>query len=237
MASGDQIPLLICGDLNSSPGSPVHSLINSGQLAKAHPELDGRLYGRYQKHGMVHPFKLRSTYGAIGELSFTNYTPDFKDILDYMWYTTNTLHVSALLGEVDKDYLSRVPGFPNFHFPSDHVALFAEFTVRGKRARLWKRTLDRNDTEWQEYFESFEKGVCLVWFLFSFSHFLYCYLGIFGAVGSYLAVFIALSLLFLSFLLSFLHRDYEVVSFPSSVLLSSISCYAVKNISSRYVDW
>ncbi|KAJ5136279.1 Glucose-repressible alcohol dehydrogenase transcriptional effector [Penicillium atrosanguineum] len=135
-ASGDQIPLLICGDLNSSPGSAVHSLINSGQLSKDHSELDGRLYGRYQKQGMKHPFKLKSTYGAIGELSFTNYTPDFKDILDYMWYTTNTLHVSALLGEVDKDYLSRVPGFPNFHFPSDHVALFAEYTVKGKKGKV-----------------------------------------------------------------------------------------------------
>jgi CCR4-NOT transcription complex subunit 6 len=85
---------------------------------------------------MTHPFKLKSAYGAIGELPFTNYTPDFKDILDYIWYSSNSLHVSALLGEVDKDYLQRVPGFPNYHFPSDHIALLAEFTVKGKKGKV-----------------------------------------------------------------------------------------------------
>jgi CCR4-NOT transcription complex subunit 6 len=135
-ASGDQIPLLMCGDFNSSPGSAAYTLINTGRLVEEHPELEKRLYGNLSKVGMTHPFKLKSAYGSIGELSFTNYTPDFKDILDYVWYTSNTLHVSALLGEVDKDYLSRVPGFPNFHFPSDHVALFAEFTVKGKKGKV-----------------------------------------------------------------------------------------------------
>jgi CCR4-NOT transcription complex subunit 6 len=85
---------------------------------------------------MTHPFKLKSAYASMGELSFTNYTSDFTAILDYVWYSSNTLHVSALLGEVDKEYLRRVPGFPNFHFPSDHVALLAEFTVKGKKGKV-----------------------------------------------------------------------------------------------------
>lgn len=135
-SSGDQIPLLMCGDFNSSPGSAAYNLIASGRLAEEHPDLEKRLYGNLSKIGMTHPFKLKSAYGSIGELSFTNYTPDFKDILDYVWYSSNTLHVSALLGEVDKDYLRRVPGFPNFHFPSDHVALLAEFTVKGKKGKV-----------------------------------------------------------------------------------------------------
>ncbi|CAL5874570.1 uncharacterized protein PFLUO_LOCUS8866 [Penicillium psychrofluorescens] len=135
-ASGEQIPLLMCGDFNSSPGSAAYNLIANGRLTEDHPDLENRLYGNLSKVGMTHPFKLRSAYGSIGELSFTNYTPDFKDILDYVWFSSTTLHVSALLGEVDKDYLRRVPGFPNFHFPSDHVALFAEFTVKGKKGKV-----------------------------------------------------------------------------------------------------
>lgn len=135
-ASGDQIPLLVCGDFNSSPGSAAYELISTGELPKQHPDLGERLYGNLSSVGMTHPFKLKSAYGSMGELSFTNYTPDFKDILDYVWYSSNTLRVSALLGEVDQDYLRRVPGFPNFHFPSDHVALFAEFTVKGKKGKV-----------------------------------------------------------------------------------------------------
>ncbi|OJJ74697.1 hypothetical protein ASPBRDRAFT_459230 [Aspergillus brasiliensis CBS 101740] len=135
-SSGDQIPLFMCGDFNSAPGSAAYNLVAHGRLTESHPDLEKRLYGNLSRVGMTHPFKLKSAYNSIGELSFTNYTPDFKDILDYIWYTSNTLHVSALLGEVDKEYLQKVPGFPNFHFPSDHVALFAEFTVKGKKGKV-----------------------------------------------------------------------------------------------------
>lgn len=135
-ASGDQIPLFMCGDFNSSPGSAAYNLIASGGLVEKHPDLEKRMYGNLSRIGMTHPFKLKSAYGSVGELSFTNYTPDFKDILDYIWYTSNTVHVSALLGEVDKEYLQRVPGFPNYHFPSDHMALFAEFSVKGKKGKV-----------------------------------------------------------------------------------------------------
>ncbi|KAH8427968.1 CCR4-Not complex 3'-5'-exoribonuclease subunit Ccr4 [Aspergillus melleus] len=135
-SSGEQIPLFMCGDFNSSPGSAAYNLVSHGGLPEEHPDLEKRLYGNLSKMGMTHPFKLKSAYNSIGELSFTNYTPDFKAILDYIWYTSNTLHVSALLGEVDKEYLRRVPGFPNYHFPSDHIALFAEFTVKGKKGKV-----------------------------------------------------------------------------------------------------
>ncbi|KAI9376003.1 glucose-repressible alcohol dehydrogenase transcriptional effector [Aspergillus egyptiacus] len=135
-ASGDQIPLFMCGDFNSSPGSAAYNLIANGRLTEEHPDLEKRMYGNLSRVGMTHPFKLKSAYGAIGEMSFTNYTPDFKAILDYIWYSSNSLNVSALLGEVDKNYLQKVPGFPNFHFPSDHIALFAEFSVKGKKGKV-----------------------------------------------------------------------------------------------------
>ncbi|KAL3476386.1 transcription factor [Aspergillus californicus] len=135
-SGGDQIPLFMCGDFNSSPGSAAYNLIADGQLPQEHPDLDKRMYGNLSRIGMTHPFKLKSAYGAMGEMNFTNYTPDFKDILDYIWYTSNSLHVSALLGDVDKDYLQKVPGFPNYHFPSDHIALFAEFSVKGKKGKV-----------------------------------------------------------------------------------------------------
>ncbi|EEP75764.1 conserved hypothetical protein [Uncinocarpus reesii 1704] len=131
--SASQIPILVCGDFNSCPGSAVYNLLAHGRLAEEHPDLEKRLYGNLSRMGMTHPFTLKSAYGAVGELAFTNYTPEYIDVIDYIWYSSNCLQVTALLGEVEKEYLKRVPGFPNYHFPSDHIALMAEFSVKSKK--------------------------------------------------------------------------------------------------------
>ncbi|EGE00312.1 glucose-repressible alcohol dehydrogenase transcriptional effector [Trichophyton tonsurans CBS 112818] len=135
-SSPSQIPILVCGDFNSRPSSAVYNLLAHGRLEEEHPDLRDRLYGNLTRQGMTHPFTLKSAYSAIGELSFTNYTPGFTDVIDYIWYSSNLLQVTGLLGEVDKEYLQRVPGFPNYHFPSDHLALMAEFSVKNKKGKV-----------------------------------------------------------------------------------------------------
>ena len=98
-------------------------------------DLGTQKYGDFTRNGMNHPFSLKSAYSNIGEWPFTNYTPDFREVIDYVWYSTNALQVTALLGEIDPEYMRRVPGFPNWHFPSDHLALWAEFQVKGRKER------------------------------------------------------------------------------------------------------
>ena len=132
-SSGSQIPMVLCGDYNSTPGSPIYQLLTRGSLPSSHIEFGNRSYGSFTRDGVSHPFSLKSSYSSIGELSFTNYTPNYVASIDYIFYSTNTLQVTALLGEVDKDYLQRVPGFPNHHFPSDHLALLAQFFIKGKK--------------------------------------------------------------------------------------------------------
>lgn len=133
-ASGPQIPMVLCGDFNSLPDSAVHELITHGSLPKSHADLGDYKYGNFTRDGMAHPFNLKSAYGGIGELRFTNYTPGFQGVIDYIWYTTNAMQVTGLLGEVDHEYLQRVPGFPNYHFPSDHLALLAQFVMKPAKA-------------------------------------------------------------------------------------------------------
>ncbi|KAK0290676.1 Glucose-repressible alcohol dehydrogenase transcriptional effector [Friedmanniomyces endolithicus] len=128
-----QIPLLICGDFNSLADSGVHELITSGSLAPKHKDLGTQTYGDFTRHGMSHPFALKSAYASGGHWPFTNYTPDFHEVIDYAWYSTNSLQVTGLLGEVDPEYMRRVPGFPNWHFPSDHLALYVEFQVKSRK--------------------------------------------------------------------------------------------------------
>ncbi|KAF1956764.1 glucose-repressible alcohol dehydrogenase-like protein transcriptional effector [Byssothecium circinans] len=134
-AKGEDIPLLLCGDFNSMPDSGTYEFITQGSISSSHVDLGSRKYGNFTRDGMHHPFQLKSSYSAIGELAFTNYTPTFVGTLDYIWYSTNSLQVVGLLGDIDKEYLKRVPGFPNYHFPSDHIASFAQYIVKGRKEK------------------------------------------------------------------------------------------------------
>ena len=133
--TGLQIPILVCGDFNSTHDSGVYDLITQGSLSASHPELGSQQYGDFTRNGMTHPFSLKSSYAQIGELPFTNWTPDFRNVIDYIWYSTSTLQITGLLGQVDPGYMSRVPGFPNYHFPSDHLLLMSEYSVKEKKER------------------------------------------------------------------------------------------------------
>lgn len=132
-ASGPQIPLIVCGDFNCAADSGVYELITNGSVPGNHADMGNRGYGSLTRDGMNHPFKLKSAYNSPDELSFTNYTPNFTGILDYIWYSTNALEVRELLGNVDFEYLQKVPGFPNHWFPSDHLSLKADFSVKQRK--------------------------------------------------------------------------------------------------------
>ncbi|KAK0735407.1 Endonuclease/exonuclease/phosphatase [Apiosordaria backusii] len=131
------IPLLICGDYNSTPSSGVYEFLATGRLSKDHPEWLGRKYGNFSRDGVEHTFNLRSAYahlkGGPQELTFTNYTPTFREVIDYIWYSTNTLELVSLLGPPDKQTLTRIPGFPYYHFPSDHIQIMAEYVIRPRK--------------------------------------------------------------------------------------------------------
>lgn len=134
-----QLPLVLCTDLNSTPESSVYELLSTGRVARDHPELGNYQYGHFTRDGIQHPFSLRSAYSLLNDtpdaLTFTNYTPGFIGMIDHIWYSTGALEVTALLGPVDPEYLKRVPGFPNYHFPSDHLSLLVEFLVKGRKEK------------------------------------------------------------------------------------------------------
>ncbi|CZS93199.1 hypothetical protein WAI453_000890 [Rhynchosporium graminicola] len=140
-ATKTAIPLVICADQNSTPDSSVFELLAKGAVRPDHPELLGRAYGNFTKEGggIEHPFSLRSAYTNLDKsplaVPFTNYVPTFKGIIDHIWYSTNVLENISLLGQVDPEYMKTVPGFPNYHYPSDHLSLMAEFAVKGSKPK------------------------------------------------------------------------------------------------------
>ncbi|GAA5944757.1 hypothetical protein JCM3775_006489 [Rhodotorula graminis] len=134
-SNGSKIPTIICGDFNSTPESGVYQFLQSGRIANDHDDFGDHVYGVYTQEGLNHRLGLKSAYSHVGsgagsELPFTNYTPGFKGTIDYVWYTAQSLGVQGLLGEVDGQYLASTVGFPNAHFPSDHISLLAEFKLK-----------------------------------------------------------------------------------------------------------
>ncbi|PTD12114.1 Glucose-repressible alcohol dehydrogenase transcriptional effector [Fusarium culmorum] len=134
-----EIPLLVCGDFNSTEDSSVYELMSMGRVPPDHLDLSSFQYGSFTRDGIEHPFSLRDAYAHIkhtaDDMPFTNYTPGFADVIDYIWYSTNTLEVVDLLGPPDPEYLKRVPAFPNWHFPADHIQIMSEFVIKGRKEK------------------------------------------------------------------------------------------------------
>lgn len=141
-----EIPLIVCGDFNSTEDSSVFDLMAKGRVPPDHVELGHYQYGSFTRDGIEHPFSLRDSYahtkGTADELQFTNYTPGFTDVIDYIWYSTNTLEVVSVLGPPDSEYLSTIPAFPFWHFPADHIQIMTEFVIKSRKDKKAEREVD-----------------------------------------------------------------------------------------------
>lgn len=121
--------VIICGDFNSTLDSAVYQLFLTGAV-QTHDDFEGRDYGKFTDEGFRQSFKLKLAYDHIGELPFTNFSPLFTEVIDYIWYSTGSLQVKGLLGKVDQEYASHLIGFPDVHFPSDHIPMVTKFQIK-----------------------------------------------------------------------------------------------------------
>lgn len=126
------ISIVICGDFNSQTHSAVYQLLSSGKCV-SHDDLKGVDYGKYTDEGFLHPFQFKSAYSTIGEMPFTNFTPTFTEVIDYIWYSTQTLEIKGMLGKIKDEYITNLIGFPDQVHPSDHIPLFSEFRFKDSK--------------------------------------------------------------------------------------------------------
>jgi CCR4-NOT transcription complex subunit 6 len=147
--------MVVAGDLNSTPGSAPHTLMLERRVDLGHRDLVidplNLFTGQNTPNKLVHSLNLRSAYSAaymssrpspdlsalrlqlddkFHEPKYTNITHDFKETLDYIVFSFPELRPTALLeipslqellGDVE------IGGLPNCRWPSDHIALMAEF--------------------------------------------------------------------------------------------------------------
>ncbi|XP_065628188.1 carbon catabolite repressor protein 4 homolog 2 [Quercus suber] len=145
IAQSQQIPLIICGDFNSRPGSDPHNFVVKGR-ANCISEKANDPLGIFQYLKLQHSLSLVSAYSSFlhsdgveehrrkmnsqtSEPAFTNFTNKFFGTLDYIFYTDNSLIVESLLELVDLESIGN-NGIPSPTWPSDHIALMASFRLR-----------------------------------------------------------------------------------------------------------
>lgn len=139
------IPLLLCGDFNSLPDSGVIEFLSTGRVPIDHPDFKELGYKtclqRICSNGdtsnanpnpseFTHLFKLASAYSE-DIMQYTNYTFDFKGIIDYIFYSKQSMTPLGLLGPISSDWLreNKVAGCPHPHIPSDHFPLLVELEL------------------------------------------------------------------------------------------------------------
>ncbi|XP_056626034.1 CCR4-NOT transcription complex, subunit 6b [Triplophysa dalaica] len=136
------IPLVLCADLNSLPDSGVLEYLSTGGVECTHKDFRELRYidsltnfNCNGKNGtssgrITHGFKLKSAY-ENGLMPHTNYTSDFKGIIDYIFYSRPELSVLGVLGPLDKTWFmeNNIRGCPHPHVPSDHFSLFAQLEL------------------------------------------------------------------------------------------------------------
>ncbi|MQL97533.1 hypothetical protein Taro_030227 [Colocasia esculenta] len=154
IAVSADIPMLVCGDFNSVPGSASHALLARGKVDQMHPDLAVDPLGILRPASkLTHQLPLVSAYSSFARMVgvsvgleqqrsrmdhktneplFTNCTRDFIGTLDYIFYTADSLTVESLLELLDEECLRKDTALPSPEWSSDHIALLAEFRCMPK---------------------------------------------------------------------------------------------------------
>nr|GMD90542.1 carbon catabolite repressor protein 4 homolog 1-like [Ipomoea batatas] len=153
IAASADIPMLVCGDFNSMPGSAPHALLAMGKVDPMHPDLVVDPLGILRPTTkLTHQLPLVSAYTSFARMEtglgserhkrrmdpiteeplFTNCTRDFIGTHDYIFYSADSLTVVSLLELLDEDSLRKDTALPSPEWSSDHIALLAEFRCKSK---------------------------------------------------------------------------------------------------------
>lgn len=133
------IQLLLCGDLNSLPESGVVEFLSQGRISTSHADFKNfdylttlikMLNHTPNKDYYTHAFKLASAV-STEVMPYTNFTYEFKGMIDYIFYPKRSMRPVGILGPLDENYLkdNKVVGCPQAHMPSDHFSLYVDLAL------------------------------------------------------------------------------------------------------------
>jgi len=142
MARGTNLPLMICGDFNSTPDTAVYDLLSRQMVHPGHPDVNTS-----DENGpnvlpnvmnITHSHMLDSVYHTVlgDEPLFTNYTMQFKGVLDYMWFSTQNLRPLSAAPIPDVSVLTRYgEALPSTQYSSDHIMQISDMQIMNTAGR------------------------------------------------------------------------------------------------------
>ncbi len=140
MSRGQNLPLMICGDFNSTPDTAVYDLLSRMAVHPGHPDVnmnngdDSTPNILPDAISISHSFQLGSVYHTVmgEEPKATNYTELFKGVLDYMWYSASNLRPLSCAPIPDESVLTKHgDALPSTQYSSDHIMLISDMQIMG----------------------------------------------------------------------------------------------------------
>uniref|UniRef100_A0A182PDF4 2',5'-phosphodiesterase 12 n=1 Tax=Anopheles epiroticus TaxID=199890 RepID=A0A182PDF4_9DIPT len=124
LATESDLALLFCGDFNSTPECGIYKLMVERFVGADFPDWESNLEEAVKGVTLSQPFQMGS---ACGCPEYTNYTVGFKACIDYIFYKRGALNVNDVIPMPSEEELSMYQAIPSPVFPSDHIALAANF--------------------------------------------------------------------------------------------------------------
>jgi CCR4-NOT transcription complex subunit 6 len=143
VSRGTNLPLIICGDFNSTPDTAVYDLLSRQSVHPGHPDVNVATGDDVPNvlpdaSQITHSFQLGSAYQTVlGEEPWvTNFTANFKGVLDYIWYSAQNLRPLSAAPIPDESQLTHHgEALPSTAFSSDHIMLISDMQIFSTGAR------------------------------------------------------------------------------------------------------
>ncbi|XP_063684105.1 2',5'-phosphodiesterase 12-like [Bolinopsis microptera] len=116
---GEGVSVVICGDMNSQTTSLVNAYLTDGVVSQVE---NGDELQNFLHKNVRNPLKLTL---ARGEPNYTNYTADFKDVIDYIVCDENST-VGHVTPSPNLSDLEESEGCRSAIFPSDHLPIISD---------------------------------------------------------------------------------------------------------------
>lgn len=137
LSRGTQLPLMICGDFNSTPDTAVYDLLSRQTVHPGHPDVNVNTDDSVPNilpdpMNITHSFQLGSAYQTVvgDEPKVTNYTTNFKGVLDYIWYSAQNLRPLSAAPIPEEAILTRHgEALPSTEYSSDHIMLISDMQI------------------------------------------------------------------------------------------------------------
>ena len=131
---------VLCGDLNSQPGSLVHTYMSNGEVYTAGvPSFNNSWLECPLRHLLLKSIHAKHDAHHAENIEYTNCTTVFRRVIDYIFYS-QSLNLEKVLSIPVFRNNRRERGtnpdvIPRIEWPSDHLAIGAEFSFQEQHCR------------------------------------------------------------------------------------------------------